>query len=209
MEIEVIRKMQDLTFELEGLLGLAADREELREILSVHIANKLRAIQEVYESESSELSELTDTPEQKQLSEHPDPAQLDEPEESAEVSERSEPTEQEESPEREEAEDETSEQEESPGREEAEEESEVFVHEETKERSEPARVVKPVFSINDKFLFSRELFGGSTADFERALKEMAACESYEEAEDYFYTEWNLDPDDPMVVDFMMIISKYF
>ncbi len=65
----------------------------------------------------------------------------------------------------------------------------------------------PVFSINDRFLYSRELFGGRVADFESALKDVAGMESYEEAEEYFYTEWNLDPESPVVKGFLDVISK--
>lgn len=65
----------------------------------------------------------------------------------------------------------------------------------------------PVFSINDRFLYSRELFGGRVEDFESALKDVAGMESYEEAEEYFYTEWNLDPESPVVKGFLDVISK--
>ena len=67
----------------------------------------------------------------------------------------------------------------------------------------------PVFSINDRFLYSRELFGGKVADFESALKDVAGMESYEEAEEYFYTEWNLDPESPIVHGFLEVIANYF
>ena len=48
---------------------------------------------------------------------------------------------------------------------------------------------------------------GRVADFESALKDVAGMESYEEAEEYFYTEWNLDPESPVVKGFLDVISK--
>ena len=67
----------------------------------------------------------------------------------------------------------------------------------------------PIFSLNDRFLYSRELFGGSVQKFERALTQVASMESYEEAEEYFYTEHGFDPENPVVADFLLIISSYF
>ncbi|MDE6009950.1 MAG: hypothetical protein K2F87_00690 [Muribaculaceae bacterium] len=67
----------------------------------------------------------------------------------------------------------------------------------------------PVFSLNDRFLYSRELFGGRVTDFETALKEIASMESYEEAEEYFITERGFNPELPVVQDFFAVISNYF
>lgn len=75
-------------------------------------------------------------------------------------------------------------------------------------RQEPSRRA-PVFSLNDRFLYSRELFGGSVADFERALTQVAAMDSYEEAEEYFYSEWGFNAENPVVADFLVVISNYF
>ncbi len=71
------------------------------------------------------------------------------------------------------------------------------------------RGAAPVFSINDRFYYARELFGGNISDFEQSLKAIAAMDSYEEAEEYYISEWNLDPENPVVADFMMVISNYF
>lgn len=71
------------------------------------------------------------------------------------------------------------------------------------------RQASPVFSINDRFLFSRELFGGKVADFEAALKDVAGMDSYEEAEEYFYTEWKFDPESPTVGEFFAVITRFF
>lgn len=67
----------------------------------------------------------------------------------------------------------------------------------------------PVFSINDRFLYARELFGGRMADFDEALKEVAGMDSYEEAEDYFLSYRGFNPDLRIVQDFLSIISNCF
>lgn len=67
----------------------------------------------------------------------------------------------------------------------------------------------PIFSINDRFLYSRELFGGRIADFEDALKDVASMENYEEAEEYFISELGFNPELPGVQSFLAIIEKCF
>lgn len=67
----------------------------------------------------------------------------------------------------------------------------------------------PIFSINDRFLYSRELFGGRIADFEDALKDVASMENYEEAEEYFISELGFNPELPVVQSFLAIIEKCF
>ena len=80
-------------------------------------------------------------------------------------------------------------------------------------RAGSARIIchssSPVFSINDRFLFARELFAGSMADFEESLKEVASMESYDEAEEYFVTERGFNTELPIVQDFLNIINNCF
>ncbi|MBD5358470.1 MAG: hypothetical protein HDR88_16035 [Bacteroides sp.] len=66
-----------------------------------------------------------------------------------------------------------------------------------------------VFSINDRYLFKRELFKNSDADFNNTLSMVAAMENYEEAEDYFLGELQWDPKKNEVAAFLAIIKKYF
>lgn len=67
----------------------------------------------------------------------------------------------------------------------------------------------PVFCLNDRFRFRRAIFGGSDADFNAAMNHLAALDSYEEAEEYFFGDAGLNPADQDVTDFMEIIKKYF
>lgn len=68
---------------------------------------------------------------------------------------------------------------------------------------------KPVFSINDRFRFRRELFSNSDSDFNDALDMLASMDCYEEAEDYFYNNLEWDMDNPEVCAFMEIVARYF
>lgn len=65
------------------------------------------------------------------------------------------------------------------------------------------------FSLNDKFRFSRELFGNSTAEMSDAVNLVEAMHSYDEAEEYFYGDlgWNRESDE--VKEFMDVIKKHF
>lgn len=66
-----------------------------------------------------------------------------------------------------------------------------------------------VFSINDRYRFKKELFGGSDAEFNTTLALVASMESYDEAEDYFLGELQWDQRKPEVNDFLEIIKRYF
>ena len=66
-----------------------------------------------------------------------------------------------------------------------------------------------VFSINDRYRYRRELFGGNDAAFSDALSRVAAMDSYDEAEGYFLDDCQWDPERPEVVDFMGVLRKYF
>ena len=65
------------------------------------------------------------------------------------------------------------------------------------------------FTINDKFRFRRELFSNSDVDMSDALQIATRMNSREELEDYFYNDLCLDPENPVVVDFMRIIGRRF
>lgn len=66
-----------------------------------------------------------------------------------------------------------------------------------------------VFSINDRYRYRRELFGGNDAAFSDALSRVAAMDSYDEAEGYFLDDCQWDLERPEVVDFMGVLRKYF
>ena len=67
----------------------------------------------------------------------------------------------------------------------------------------------PVFSVNDRFFYARELFGGDLNALDRALKDVASLENIEEAEDYFCTQRGFDPENPTVESFLAIVNKFF
>lgn len=68
---------------------------------------------------------------------------------------------------------------------------------------------KLVFSINERFRYRKELFDNSDADFNNTLALVASMENYEEAEDYFINEEGFDPRNPIVMEFMEVIKRYF
>lgn len=74
---------------------------------------------------------------------------------------------------------------------------------------ESARDIHRAFTINDRFRFKRELFGNSNTQLNDALDVIAAMNSYEEAEDYFYNDlvWDKESDD--VKDFMSVVAHHF
>lgn len=69
--------------------------------------------------------------------------------------------------------------------------------------------LRKAFSLNDKFRFRRELFSNSDTVMADTLNLVGAMSSYSEAEEYFYSDLQWDPEMPEVVDFMAIIKKHF
>lgn len=67
----------------------------------------------------------------------------------------------------------------------------------------------PLLSLNDRFLFIRELFGGDGERFDGAMNQMATFDNYEEAEEYFLTEYGWEAEDANVEAFFNAISNYF
>ncbi|MDE6008638.1 MAG: hypothetical protein K2G90_05465 [Muribaculaceae bacterium] len=66
-----------------------------------------------------------------------------------------------------------------------------------------------VFTLNDKFRFKKELFRNSEPDFNNTLSYVASLDSYEEAEDYFLTELQWNPEREEVKEFLTILKNYF
>ncbi|MDE6463088.1 MAG: hypothetical protein K2L16_00460 [Muribaculaceae bacterium] len=62
------------------------------------------------------------------------------------------------------------------------------------------------FTINDRFRFCRELFGGDQEDFADTLSVLAEMPDYAEAEDYLFHDLMWDPSNPEVEAFMQILS---
>lgn len=75
--------------------------------------------------------------------------------------------------------------------------------------STAAKRATPVFSINDRYLFIRELFKSDGKAFDKAMEMLPRMDQYEEAEAYFYDELGFEPEQRNVIRFMSIISAYF
>lgn len=68
---------------------------------------------------------------------------------------------------------------------------------------------RPVFSLNDRFLFIRELFEGDASAFNCALDGILTTDSYQDAEDYLINEFKLDPEGETDSRFFEIIRSSF
>lgn len=79
-------------------------------------------------------------------------------------------------------------------------------------KEEPSRRrdgISRLFSINDKFRFKRELFGGSDAAMRMALDNVNRMQTLDDAEDFFYNELQWSHENNEVKAFMKIIERYF
>lgn len=79
----------------------------------------------------------------------------------------------------------------------------------TERKNTNPRLLKPTFCLNDRFRFKRSIFGGSNADFDAAMDHLTTLDNYEEAEELFYGDMELNPEDPDVIDFMNVLKEYF
>lgn len=79
-----------------------------------------------------------------------------------------------------------------------------------KKQQTPRRKKLPVFSLNDRFLFLRELFSGDATAFNSALNRIAACDNFSVARNFLISECGLRPDDRETDKrFMTVIEEYF
>lgn len=69
--------------------------------------------------------------------------------------------------------------------------------------------IRNYFTINDKYLFRREVFDGDEQAFEDTLDLFEAMHSFAEAEEYFYDDLMLDRENEDVKAFMSIVQNYF
>lgn len=65
------------------------------------------------------------------------------------------------------------------------------------------------FTLNDRFLFTRELFGGSAEQYAQALSLIESMPDFEVAEDYFINELGWNEEDSNVTLFREIVKRYF
>lgn len=64
-------------------------------------------------------------------------------------------------------------------------------------------------TLNDKYLFRRELFGNSQEEFVSALETLASIGNIDDAEDYLYNDLCLSAENPVVKSFVASLSKMF
>ena len=69
--------------------------------------------------------------------------------------------------------------------------------------------IRKTMTLNDKFLFKRELFGGNEAELNDTLELLASMHSFDEATEYIYDDLQWDSENSTVKDFMDIIKSYF
>ncbi len=62
--------------------------------------------------------------------------------------------------------------------------------------------LKSYFSLNDRFLYSRELFNNNMKAFDSTLKSLEGVKDFSVIEDYFYNELDWDRENPTVKSFM-------
>lgn len=85
-------------------------------------------------------------------------------------------------------------------------EKDSTAHVEPVSTGEPNAKLLKAFTLNDRFRFRRELFGGDDADFTETLKLLVDMDSYADACDYLYNDMMWDSSDPNVADFMAIVA---
>lgn len=72
-----------------------------------------------------------------------------------------------------------------------------------------AAQLRRMFSLNDLFLFRRELFQGSQVLFDNALEEVGTCSSATQAREILVNNYALDPRRPEAKEFIGVISGLF
>lgn len=69
--------------------------------------------------------------------------------------------------------------------------------------------LKSVFSLNDRYLYSRELFGGNMKMFDATLDFLEGVENFSDIEDYFFNELEWDPDNTTAETFLETLRPHF
>ncbi len=74
----------------------------------------------------------------------------------------------------------------------------------------PASPLKSRFSLNDRFRFSRELFGGDTRGFDRLVETLQEMPNFDEARHYLADTlgWDIESDDA-AAEFVEIINPFY
>lgn len=197
---EKYRKILEKAYELEGLLLLAVQKERKPENIDWLIRQKFESLAAEFQPSSDPLSDIPPFDVFNKFQKKEDHFgdtfyALDDDEE-------------------EETENETPDSHE----EEAEKSNEVAVdespavtkEEQCKKAAVSSRVKRrPLFSINDRFLFSKELFGNDIAAFDKEMEVILAFPSFREAEKYLLEERKMDPENETVSRFLLILEESF
>lgn len=69
--------------------------------------------------------------------------------------------------------------------------------------------LRRALSLNDRFRFSRELFGNKMSLLDNALDTIEGMSTHEEAEAYLLGDLGLNPDDEAAAEFMTIVKNHF
>lgn len=79
------------------------------------------------------------------------------------------------------------------------------------EKPEPKRQVKlrSAFSLNDRFMYARELFNGNMKMFDSTLGFLEGITDFSLIEEYFYSELEWNPENPNVAAFMDTLRPNF
>lgn len=72
-----------------------------------------------------------------------------------------------------------------------------------------AKDLTRAFTLNDKFRFTRQLFGGNKAQFADALNMLMAMHTLDEACEYLTADLAIDPDSEDGADFIAIVTNHF
>lgn len=63
------------------------------------------------------------------------------------------------------------------------------------------------FTLNDKFRYIREVFGGNERDFNDTVAILADMDTFDDAREYLIGDMMLNPDAPAVADFLELVKR--
>lgn len=69
--------------------------------------------------------------------------------------------------------------------------------------------LRRAFTLNDKYRFRRELFGGNEDDFNHTIDLIVSMDSFDEARNYLLGDLCWDPESDAVQDFLTILGHHF
>lgn len=178
---EIYRELLGKTYDLEGLLLLALSRKEVSADLSLHIDEKLK---EIYEAASRRINTLEPQPKEPvvELTKEEGPEEPDEEPEGDFVIPKETVAA---------IEDQLSRFYSIDDNEDDEENLPILPGQPSEEPEK--RTLRPSFSLNDRFLYTRELFKGDASAFNAAIDKIVTFDTFKEAESYFMAQLGLNP----------------